>query len=156
MGFFPFFVALPLPRPVLSLSALQTENSRHICITEEQQNREMPDKNCKSTCPGPIHCKGSIFISPLTTLLFILVLLGSFGQVLGSIHVYQNVTFTHRSNSFFFHGGSEGLFASRAHYPSVDNLTSEDNPISGKSFIRCLLLHFHVPSILREINIVPS
>ncbi|KAK4746948.1 hypothetical protein SAY87_025985 [Trapa incisa] len=96
----------------------------------------MPDKICKPRCPDLILCKCSIFISPLTNLLTILVLLGCLGQTLGSFHQYQNETFTHRSNSFFFHGGSEGLFASRSYDANVDNLTSEDNPVNGKSFIR--------------------
>ncbi|KAK8586603.1 hypothetical protein V6N13_010191 [Hibiscus sabdariffa] len=42
-----------------------------------------------------------------------------------SIHEYQNQSFFRRSNSFFFHGGSEGLYASKL---PVD--------LNGKSFIR--------------------
>ncbi|KAL7194884.1 hypothetical protein ACSBR1_035157 [Camellia fascicularis] len=36
----------------------------------------------------------------------------SISQVSASIHEYKNEPFTVRSNAFFFHGGSEGLYAS--------------------------------------------
>ncbi|KAK4277717.1 hypothetical protein QN277_015670 [Acacia crassicarpa] len=52
-----------------------------------------------------------------------------------SIHDYQNETFIHRANSFFFHGGSEGLYASRV-FSVNDTQASEDKPLNGKSFIR--------------------
>lgn len=52
-----------------------------------------------------------------------------------SIHEYQDDTFIRRSNSFFFHGGSEGLYASKIHSGN-DKLASEDKTIDGKSFIR--------------------
>lgn len=32
-----------------------------------------------------------------------------------SIHHYSDEPFTHRSNAFFFHGGSEALFSSSSH-----------------------------------------
>ncbi|KAF8009787.1 hypothetical protein BT93_J0706 [Corymbia citriodora subsp. variegata] len=78
--------------------------------------------------------------------LSILACLGCCACFLGpagaSIHDYRNEAFARRSNSFFFHGGSEGLFASKPR-PSAaaaadgnGNLTSDDGPISGKSFIR--------------------
>ncbi|KAI4306561.1 hypothetical protein L6164_029828 [Bauhinia variegata] len=52
-----------------------------------------------------------------------------------SIHEYKNETFIRRANSFFFHGGSEGLYASRV--TSVnDTQTSEEKSLNGKSFIR--------------------
>lgn len=54
-----------------------------------------------------------------------------------SIHEYQKEAFTRRSNSFFFHGGSEGLYASRVPPHTLrDNSSSEDKPLSGRSFIR--------------------
>ncbi|XP_048236134.1 transmembrane protein 87B [Ricinus communis] len=53
--------------------------------------------------------------------------------VTASIHVYQNEAFIPRSNAFFFHGGSEGLYASRIHDSSS---SSSDKPLHGKSFIR--------------------
>ncbi|GLT58804.1 hypothetical protein SLA2020_316680 [Shorea laevis] len=54
-----------------------------------------------------------------------------------SIHEYQTEAFTRRSNSFFFHGGSEGLYASRVPPHTLrDNSSSEDKPLSGRSFIR--------------------
>lgn len=53
-------------------------------------------------------------------------------QVGASIHEYQSEPFSRRSNSLFFHGGSEGLYASRVrHIPSP-----QDKPFIGKSFIR--------------------
>ncbi|KAI4306966.1 hypothetical protein L6164_030201 [Bauhinia variegata] len=59
----------------------------------------------------------------------------SIARVNASIHEYQNETFIRRANSFFFHGGSEGLYASRA--TSVnDTQVSEENSLNGKSFIR--------------------
>jgi len=49
-----------------------------------------------------------------------------------SIHDYQNETFIRRANSFFFHGGSEGLYASKP----IEFNHSLDNFPTGKSFIR--------------------
>ncbi|XP_059666849.1 uncharacterized membrane protein YHL071W-like [Cornus florida] len=54
--------------------------------------------------------------------------------VRASIHEYKNEAFIPRFNSFFFHGGSEGLYASKVHDTSKN--TSEDKPLNGKSFIR--------------------
>ena len=45
-----------------------------------------------------------------------------------SIHEYRNAAFTPQSNGFFFHGGSEGLYAS---HPKSEGKTNK-----GKSFIR--------------------
>ncbi|KAL3569920.1 hypothetical protein D5086_029810 [Populus alba] len=53
-------------------------------------------------------------------------------QVKGSIHEYRNEAFTTKSNAFFFHGGSEGLYASKA----SRHLDSSASSQSGKSFIR--------------------
>uniref|UniRef100_A0A1J3FLH4 Transmembrane protein 87A n=2 Tax=Noccaea caerulescens TaxID=107243 RepID=A0A1J3FLH4_NOCCA len=49
-----------------------------------------------------------------------------------SIHEYKNEGFAVRANARFFHGGSEGLYASKFH----DLNTSSDKPLKGKSFIR--------------------
>ncbi|XP_057979356.1 uncharacterized protein LOC131165497 isoform X2 [Malania oleifera] len=54
-------------------------------------------------------------------------------HVRASIHEYKNEVFIPRFNSFFFHGGSEGLYASKVHDKPP---TSEDKPVAGKSFIR--------------------
>ncbi|KAK3014930.1 hypothetical protein RJ639_009946 [Escallonia herrerae] len=51
-------------------------------------------------------------------------------RVRASIHEYKKEAFIPRFNSFFFHGGSEGLYASKLH------LTTDDKPLNGKSFIR--------------------
>ncbi|PKA58599.1 hypothetical protein AXF42_Ash008886 [Apostasia shenzhenica] len=66
-------------------------------------------------------------ISPGFSLGFFLFL-SSLVNALASIHEYKNESFIRRSNSFFFHGGSEGLYASEA---SVNSSSSE-----GKSFIQ--------------------
>ncbi|KAJ4704224.1 Transmembrane protein like [Melia azedarach] len=54
-------------------------------------------------------------------------------NVSGSIHEYRNEAFIMQSNAFFFHGGSEGLYASKILPPSD---SSTDKPPKGKSFIR--------------------
>ncbi|KAH9673385.1 Lung seven transmembrane receptor family protein [Citrus sinensis] len=55
-------------------------------------------------------------------------------NVSGSIHEYKNEAFYPKSNAFFFHGGSEGLYASKLlHSPDA---SSPDKPLKGKSFIR--------------------
>ncbi|KAA8539701.1 hypothetical protein F0562_026393 [Nyssa sinensis] len=56
-------------------------------------------------------------------------------EVKASIHEYKNEAFIPRFNSFFFHGGSEGLYASKVHDNSTKP-TSEEKPLNGKSFIR--------------------
>ncbi|XP_072976484.1 uncharacterized protein [Typha angustifolia] len=56
---------------------------------------------------------------------FLLLLCDSAFQALASIHDYSNEVFAPRSNSYFFHGGSEGLYA------SVGSNSSE-----GNSFIQ--------------------
>ncbi|XVF81991.1 hypothetical protein PTKIN_Ptkin16aG0007100 [Pterospermum kingtungense] len=78
--------------------------------------------------------------------LFVIINLSCFwmSQVGGSIHDYQSESFIRRSNSFFFHGGSEGLYASKLHIDphnkgsssSSSSSSHEDNHLSGKSFIR--------------------
>lgn len=67
------------------------------------------------------------------TIILMLVYLNTL--VCASIHEYQDDTFIRRSNSFFFHGGSEGLYASKLHSDN-DKLASEEKVIDGKSFIR--------------------
>ncbi|KAL5710071.1 Transmembrane protein 87A [Ranunculus cassubicifolius] len=58
----------------------------------------------------------------------------------GSIHEYYNESFTPQSNSFFFHGGSEGLYASKV--IDAKKPTSEEKSYTGKSFIRFESLSF--------------
>ena len=57
-------------------------------------------------------------------------------QVSASIHEYPNESFIRRSNSYFLHGGSEGLYASKPEVARVDTDAGEDRPLNGKSFIR--------------------
>lgn len=85
----------------------------------------------KGLAADPPCANGYIII--LFALLF--VSSSSFSQVGASIHEYQNGSFIRRSNSFFFHGGSEGLYASELHSEN-DKPPSEDKPLNGKSFIR--------------------
>lgn len=68
----------------------------------------------------------------------IVLFISSLMAVRGSIHEYKNQAFIPRSNSFFFHGGSEGLYASRAVADSNARAVSEeeDKPLNGKSFVR--------------------
>ncbi|MCE3049268.1 hypothetical protein HAX54_044489 [Datura stramonium] len=58
----------------------------------------------------------------------------------GSIHEYKDEAFIPRFNSFFFHGGSEGLYASKVQdspLPVSDDSNNNNNkPLNGKSFIR--------------------
>ncbi|XP_061339207.1 uncharacterized protein LOC133285904 [Gastrolobium bilobum] len=65
----------------------------------------------------------------------VILYLTSITHVIASIHDYQNETFIHRANSFFFHGGSEGLYASRV-TSFNDTQPSEEKSLNGKSFIR--------------------
>lgn len=61
------------------------------------------------------------------------ILLWSFVIVVeASIHEYRNEGFSRRLNSYF-HGGSEGLYASKLH---LSHLNSEDKPLNGESFIK--------------------
>ncbi|ESQ29266.1 hypothetical protein EUTSA_v10023415mg [Eutrema salsugineum] len=63
----------------------------------------------------------------------VILLVGSLiGASDASIHEYKNEGFTARANARFFHGGSEGLYASK--FQDVN--TSSDKPLKGKSFIR--------------------
>lgn len=65
-------------------------------------------------------------------LIFVLSLLIRIKDVECSIHEYKNEGFVTKFNSFFLHGGSEGMYASKVH----SNVSVDDNPIHGKSFIR--------------------
>ncbi|KAL9421849.1 hypothetical protein AB3S75_034175 [Citrus x aurantiifolia] len=63
-------------------------------------------------------------------------------QVNASVHEYHNEGFIHRSNSYFFHGGSEGLYASNVRIDADKPTSNEDKPINGKSFIRFESINF--------------
>lgn len=68
---------------------------------------------------------------------FIVLFSCSLMAVRASIHEYDNEAFIPRSNSFFFHGGSEGLYASKVVDESATKaVENEDKPLNGKSFIR--------------------
>lgn len=69
-------------------------------------------------------------------LLFILTALWiSILRVDASIHEYRMESFSQKSNAYFFHGGSEGLYASKPHQTS-----SSSSAEKGESFIRYFLL----------------
>lgn len=72
------------------------------------------------------------FISNNHNLIPILIFISIINVVKGSIHDYKNEGFIPRFNSYFFHGGSEGMYASMVHI----NGSTEDKLINGKSFIR--------------------
>ncbi|XP_008456965.2 uncharacterized protein LOC103496756 [Cucumis melo] len=78
------------------------------------------------------------FSNAYIQIIFALLVLSCFSisQVLSSIHQYQNESFIHRSNSFFFHGGSEGLYASNSHPLSSNSTDSAHQLLDGMSFIR--------------------
>lgn len=68
-----------------------------------------------------------------------------------SIHEYKNEAFIPRFNSFFFHGGSEGLYASKILEPPKTT-TNDDNakPLNGKSFIRFESIIFRRPKEIAD------
>jgi len=67
------------------------------------------------------------------------LLIGSLiGATEGSIHEYNNEKFTAKFNARFFHGGSEGLYASKSQ--DLNSSSSSDNSFKGKSFIRSVSL----------------
>lgn len=70
--------------------------------------------------------------------IIIIIAIGSIwvNGVGASIHEYKNEAFIPRYNSFFFHGGSEGLYASKLLDATASPKTDEDKPLNGKSFIR--------------------
>lgn len=73
-----------------------------------------------------------------------LVLMGFFlwfSNVEASIHEYKMEAFIPKSDAFFFHGGSEGLYASKLHEPTTDSSETKQS-FKGKSFIRFDLVTF--------------
>ncbi|KAL2541855.1 Lung seven transmembrane receptor family protein [Abeliophyllum distichum] len=78
----------------------------------------------------------------------VLLLLFSWSKngVTASIHEYKNQAFIPRFNSFFFHGGSEGLYASKIAETPKTSLNDDTNkPLNGKSFIRFESITFRRP-----------
>ncbi|MCL7027946.1 hypothetical protein MKW94_011737 [Papaver nudicaule] len=76
---------------------------------------------------------------------FLLLIFFFLSVVESSIHEYNNEPFTPQLNSFFFHGGSEGLYASKFLADTDRGTTLDDSqqqqkeqrpPINGKSFVR--------------------
>ncbi|KAM3287703.1 transmembrane protein 87B isoform X2 [Capsicum chacoense] len=53
------------------------------------------------------------------------------GNVSASIHEYKDEQFVRKFNAFFFHGGTEGLYASKS-----SSIAYPHKPLEGKSFIR--------------------
>lgn len=72
-------------------------------------------------------------------------------QCNASIHEYRNEAFSPQSNAFFFHGGSEGLYASKVH-GSADSSSTDNHHLKGKSFIRSLI--YILPFILSVLQIL--
>ena len=63
-----------------------------------------------------------------------IIFFNSIELVQGSIHDYRNEKFIPQSNAFFFHGGSEGLYASKVSDHSSSS--PSENGYKGRSFIR--------------------
>lgn len=78
-------------------------------------------------------CRGLGLLIPLI-LCIIIINTSSIIKVSASIHEYKNEAFTPKTNAFFFHGGSEGLYASKVHDSAA--AASSDQPLRGRSFIR--------------------
>ncbi|MBA0696096.1 hypothetical protein Goari_002682 [Gossypium aridum] len=58
-----------------------------------------------------------------------------FSNVNASIHEYRMEAFSPKSDAFFFHGGSEGLYASKLHEPTTDASSETKPSFKGKSII---------------------
>ncbi|XP_047954648.1 transmembrane protein 87B [Salvia hispanica] len=83
---------------------------------------------------------------PMIFVLLLLILVSENG-VRASIHEYKNEAFIPRFNSFFFHGGSEGLYASKVLDPPKNTPTDDNSkPLNGKSFIRFESVTFRRPT----------
>ncbi|CAA7406179.1 unnamed protein product [Spirodela intermedia] len=79
----------------------------------------------------------SLDLALLRFALGFVLLCSSAMPVLASIHEYSKQAFAPRSNSYFFHGGSEGLYASEVQGSTVSN--------EGKSFIKFESVKFRRP-----------
>lgn len=77
------------------------------------------------------------FLSKLTFIV-VIIIFNAIEQIEGSIHDYRNEKFIPQSNAFFFHGGSEGLYASML----SDHSSSSEKSSKGRSFIRYFSLLF--------------
>ncbi|PPD72304.1 hypothetical protein GOBAR_DD30794 [Gossypium barbadense] len=88
---------------------------------------------------------GNGYFQKLTFVVLIYFSCFAINQVGASIHEYQNQSFFRRSNSFFFHGGSEGLYASKLHVDPDKKPSPEENHLNGKSFIRFKSITFRRP-----------
>ncbi|XVE80738.1 hypothetical protein DITRI_Ditri15bG0004400 [Diplodiscus trichospermus] len=77
------------------------------------------------------HKRGRIRI----TMFVLVVLFLWFSNVDASIHEYRMEAFSPKSNAFFFHGGSEGLYASKLHEPTTVSSSETKQSFKGKSFI---------------------
>ncbi|XWS09512.1 hypothetical protein CRYUN_Cryun40dG0090900 [Craigia yunnanensis] len=58
-----------------------------------------------------------------------------FSNVDASIHEYRMEAFSPKSDAFFFHGGSEGLYASMLHEPTTAASSETKQSFKGKSII---------------------
>ncbi|XWS13043.1 hypothetical protein CRYUN_Cryun36dG0003400 [Craigia yunnanensis] len=69
-----------------------------------------------------------------TTMFVFVALFLWFSNVDASIHEYRMEAFSPKSDAFFFHGGSEGLYASKLHEPTIASSETKQ-PLKGKSII---------------------
>ncbi|KAL6533001.1 hypothetical protein OROMI_027113 [Orobanche minor] len=98
---------------------------------------------------GGIHCDLLFMNSkkiPVVVLFLSLMFLVIVNSVSASIHEYKNEAFIPRFNSYFLHGGSEGLYASKIIDPPKNTASDDNNkPLNGKSFIRFESITFRRP-----------
>ncbi|ERN04190.1 hypothetical protein AMTR_s00077p00111800 [Amborella trichopoda] len=86
-------------------------------------------------CRNPLHYRNLGYslrfkFRNLGFLLGFLLVFSSLDETSGSIHGYSRASFSPQMNAYFFHGGSEGIYAS-----SVD-VNGSDGGAKGQSFIR--------------------
>ncbi|KAG9443295.1 hypothetical protein H6P81_014635 [Aristolochia fimbriata] len=79
-----------------------------------------------------MRCRVILRLPPdLVSLGFVFLLCNLCAHVEASIHEYRNEAFIPKVNSFFFHGGSEGLYASKNH----ESKPTDGKFANGKSYI---------------------
>lgn len=74
------------------------------------------------------------------------------GNVSASIHEYKDEQFVRKFNAFFFHGGTEGLYASKS-----SSIAYPHKPLEGKSFIRYItrsLLFTRAPHKINKVVVL--
>ncbi|KAG8481418.1 hypothetical protein CXB51_026245 [Gossypium anomalum] len=102
----------------------------HFCIADDP--RPQPKKEMLQDMKQRQFRRGRIKI-PMFVVCVGLFL--CFSNVNASIHEYRMEAFSPKSDAFFFHGGSEGLYASKLHEPTTDASSETKPSFKGKSII---------------------